>query len=134
MKPGYVNPDSIVGEVHTLPVDAQPTLRSGFTQRREGSTQGGTGASLVVLRPEQASERVSGVALLGDGQVGGEGYSFARVDLDRHTVMLDSRRTEQSYRRSEHALISRWFCDDDIMPPLPQHRNGFRMVRRFVTL
>src|SRR5215216_115832 len=117
MKPGYVNPDSIVGEVHTLPVDAQPTLRTGFTQRREGSTQRG-----------------SGVALLGDGQVGGEGYSFARVDLDRHTVMLDSRRTEQSYRRSEHALISRWFCDDDIMPPLPQHRNGFRMVRRFVTL
>jgi hypothetical protein len=35
------------------------------------------------------------MTLFCDGQVGGEGYGLARVDLDRHTVMLDARRTQQ---------------------------------------
>jgi hypothetical protein len=32
MKPGYVNPDSVLVEVHALPVSAQPTLRTGLAQ------------------------------------------------------------------------------------------------------
>jgi hypothetical protein len=107
VKAGYVDPHSVTGEVHALPVYVQPTLRTRLPQRREGSTQGGAGAALVVLRPEQTRERVSGMALSGYGQVGGEGYGLSRVDLDRHTFMLDARRTEQRYRRSEHDLISR---------------------------
>jgi hypothetical protein len=95
VKPDYVNPDSGVVETHALPVDAQPTLRTGLTQRRKGPTQGGAGAALAVLGPEQTGESVSGVALLCDGQVGGEGNGLARVHLDRHTVVLDARRTEQ---------------------------------------
>jgi len=46
------------------------------------------------------------MTLFRDGQVGDEGYGFARVDLDRHTIMLDARRTEQQYRRSKHDPIS----------------------------
>src|SRR5918994_4751115 len=95
MKPGYVDPDSVVVETYTLPVGAQPTLRTGLTQRRKGPTQGGAGATLVVLGPEQAGERIPGVPLLCDGQVGGESNGLARVDLDRHTVVLDARCTEQ---------------------------------------
>jgi hypothetical protein len=95
VKPGYVNPDSVIVETHALPVGAQPTLGTGLTQRREGPTQGGAGATLAVFGPEQTGESVSGVALLCDGQVGGKGDGLARVDLDRHTVMRDERRTEQ---------------------------------------
>ena len=32
VKPGYVDPDSVVVEIHALPVGAQPTLRTGLTQ------------------------------------------------------------------------------------------------------
>src|ERR671913_184463 len=95
VKSGYVDPDSVVVETYTLPVGAQPTLRTGLTQRRKGPTQGGAGATLVVLGPEQAGESIPRVPLLCDGQVGGEGNGFARVDLDRCTVVLDARRTKQ---------------------------------------
>jgi hypothetical protein len=94
VKLGYVNPDNAV-ETHALSVGAQPTLSTSLSQRREGPAQGGAGATLVVLGPEQTGESVSGVSLLCDGQVGGEGNGLARVDLDRHTIMLDARCTEQ---------------------------------------
>ena len=67
VKPGYVDPDSVVVESHAFPVGAQPTLRTGLAQRREGPTQGGAGATLVVLGPEQAGESIPGVPLLCDG-------------------------------------------------------------------
>jgi hypothetical protein len=95
MKAGYVDPDSMAGEIHALSVCEQPTLCAGLTQRRESSTQGGAGAALTVFWPEQAGERVPGVALFRHRQVSGEGYRLARVDLDRHTVMLNARRTQQ---------------------------------------
>ena len=60
----------------------------------EGSTiDPVVGGAVLIVYP--GGERVSGVALLCDGQVGGEGDSLARVDLDLHTIMLDARRTDQ---------------------------------------
>src|SRR5919112_3651324 len=94
VKPGYVDPDGVV-ETNALPVSAQPTLSTGLAQRREGPPKGRAAATLAVFGPQQAGERVPGVALPRDGQIGGEGCGLARVDLDRHTVVLDARRAEQ---------------------------------------
>jgi hypothetical protein len=95
VKAGYVYPDGVIGQGHALPVGTQPTLRACLPERREGPAQGRAGATLAVFRPEQSGERVPGLALFRYSQVRDEGYRLARVDLDRHAVMLDARRAQQ---------------------------------------
>ncbi len=99
--------DRAVVKVHVLSVGDQPPLRAGLAQRREGPAQGGAGATLVVLGPEQSSERVPGVAPPRYGQVGGERDRLPRVDFHEHALVLDARRTEQRNRRSKQNPISR---------------------------
>ena len=123
-----VDQDRVVVQVHVLPVRAQPTLRAGLPQRREGPAQGGAGAALAVLGPEQAGECVPSMSSARDGQVGGQRDRLPGVDLDRHAVALDARRTEQQYPRPEQSRISQ-DAHDDIMPPPSQHRNDVYVIR-----
>jgi hypothetical protein len=98
----HVHHDVLAGELHPLPVYAQPARGARLLERREGPAQGGPRPGLVVLGPQQPRERVARVAPPRDGQVGDQRYRLARVHLDRNPVVHHARRAEQRYRRPGH--------------------------------
>ncbi len=71
----YVNSEVVTpSQVNRFPVGHNPGAAQGAVEGGEGAAQSGSGPRLVVFGPEQGRQRVAGLALAGDGQVGNEGH------------------------------------------------------------
>ena len=113
--------------------DAQASIGEALLDDRQGPAEGGAGAGLVRVGPEQGGKGLAPLRLIGHRQVGEQRGGLAGVELDRGAAALDARRSEHrdddvsGSRSPHHAPTSRSRCTPP--GPVPQ-RNGRIAGRR----
>ena len=78
-----------------LAIDVKPSLAEGAVEVGEGAAELSPRAGLVKVRPEQRSQSVAGVGLVGESEVGEQGDGLVATEVDGLAVQLDLRWSKQ---------------------------------------
>jgi hypothetical protein len=77
---------------HSLAIYSEPPFAQRTVEGREGTAQTAAGTALVIVRPQQRSQRVPAVAAWLDSQVGHQRECLAPRDVDWLVIALNTRR------------------------------------------
>ena len=83
-------------EGNLVPVDVQAGTIKGFSESKEGATQGGEATAAIVLGPEKVDQGIAAEGLARDGEVGQQGRGLVPGDPDRNAVALEPRWSKQA--------------------------------------
>jgi hypothetical protein len=99
----HIQPEIRVSiQTDCLPLDLKPPLAQDFVEDGEIPAKGSACSSLVIFRPEEASQPVAATSFARNGQVSYEGEGLSTVNFNRHAVLFDQRRAQKIKAQTGH--------------------------------